>query len=127
MENQQTNFPLGRSWWQVNSHFWGQPGLLKGYACPSLARPPSLTLGASKGREHMLVQPVLCCWTRCWWLGSGTTWRRKVSLGLRLDSLGKFLVWDKGRYFDPEGGEQRGFSPALGHLIHTASGRVDQC
>lgn len=53
MENQQTNFPLGRSWWpQVNSHFWGQPGLLKGYACPSLALPPSLTLGASKGREQ---------------------------------------------------------------------------
>lgn len=34
------------------------------------------------------------------------------------DSLGKFLVWEEGWYFDLEGGEQRGFSPALGHLTH---------
>lgn len=57
MENQQTNFPLSHPWWpQVNSHFWGQPGLLEGYACLSLPRPIPF---ASKAGESILARPNL--------------------------------------------------------------------
>lgn len=57
MENQQTNFPLSHPWWpQVNSHFWGQPGLPEGYACLSLPRPIPL---ASKAGESILARLIL--------------------------------------------------------------------
>lgn len=122
MENQQTNFPLSLSWWsQVNSHFWGQPGLLESYACPSLPSPPSLTLGTSKAREHILAKPVPYCCARCWRLGSRSTWEIKDSLGLQFDSLGKFLVWEEGWYFDP-GMKDSGIFNQLWGTLHIASG-----
>lgn len=90
VENQQTSFPtqpplVATSKQPLLGPTWTFGRLL--LPLPALPYLPPCLLGALKARDHILARPVLCCWTRSWWLGSGRTWARKDSLGLQLNSI----------------------------------------
>lgn len=84
---------------------------VKGLCLSLLAPPYLLDFGSlkSQGAHSGQANPVLLDWMLVVGIRQHLRDKGQPGAAALLSSLGKFLVWEEGWYFDLEGGEQQGF------------------